>query len=153
VSDQPDLLFLLHDLARRLRQDADRRAGTHGMTRALWTILFWLDRQPGLSQKELAEILEVEPITVARMIDRLEARDMVERRADPADRRLWRLHLRPAAAPVLAELHEERAAMHLVATSGVDPEALRIATETLCRMKANMVAQARGLAAAERKIA
>ena len=94
-----DLLFLLHDVARLLRVDADKRARLHGMTRAQWGILIWLDRQPGISQKELAELLEVEPITVARLIDRLEARGMVERRPDPRDRRIWRLHLlRPARA-------------------------------------------------------
>ena len=90
---QRDLMFLLHDVARLLRVDADKRARAHGMTRAQWGILIWLERQPGLSQKELAEILEVEPITVARLIDRLEARGMVERRPDPKDRRIWRLHL------------------------------------------------------------
>ena len=111
----------MHDVARLLRQDADRRARAHGMTRAQWVILFWLERQPGLSQKELSEILEVEPITVARLIDRLEARGMVERRADPKDRRIWRLHLRPPAEPVLAELHDERAAMHAMATADIDP--------------------------------
>jgi len=98
---QRDLLFLLHDVARLLRVDADKRASAHGMTRAQWGILIWLDRQPGLSQKELAELLEVEPITVARLIDRLEARGMVERRPDPKDRRIWRLHLRPPARAML----------------------------------------------------
>ena len=93
---QRDLMFLLHDVARLLRVDADKRARAHGMTRAQWGILIWLERQPGLSQKELAEFLEVEPITVARLIDRLEARGMVERRPDPKDRRIWRLHLLPA---------------------------------------------------------
>ena len=69
-----DLLFLLHDVARLLRVDADKRARLHGMTRAQWGILIWLERQPGISQKELSELLEVEPITVARLIDRLESR-------------------------------------------------------------------------------
>ena len=85
-----DLLFLLHDVARLLRVDADKRARLHGMTRAQWAILIRLDRQPGLSQKELSELLEVEPITVARLIDRLEARGMVERRPRP-----FAVHLRP----------------------------------------------------------
>ena len=96
---QRDLMFLLHDVARLIRVDADKRARAHGMTRAQWGILIWLERQPGLSQKELAEILEVEPITVARLIDRLEARGMVERRPDPKDRRIWRLHVCPPAYP------------------------------------------------------
>ena len=99
--------------------DADRRAGCHGLTRAQWVILFWLDRQPGLSQKELAEILEVEPITVARLIDRLEERGMVERRADPGDRRVWRLHLLPPARPGAGRVARERAAMLAHATTGL----------------------------------
>src|ERR1700731_1401116 len=117
---QRDLLFLLHDVARLLRVDADKRARAHGMTRAQWGILIWLERQPGLSQKELAEILEVEPITVARLIDRLEGRGMVERRPDPKDRRIWRLHLLPPSAPVLTELKDERADMHRMATAHID---------------------------------
>ena len=67
-SFQRDLMFLLHDVARLIRVDADKRARAHGMTRAQWGILIWLERQPGLSQKELSEILEVEPISVARLI-------------------------------------------------------------------------------------
>src|ERR1700761_3768888 len=101
---QRDLMFLLPDVARLIRVDADKRARAHGMTRAQWGILIWLERQPGLSQKELAEILEVEPISVARLIDRLEARGMVERRPDPKDRRIWRLHLQPAAVDVLQDI-------------------------------------------------
>ena len=111
TSFQRDLMFLLHDVARLIRVDADKRARAHGMTRAQWGILIWLERQPGLSQKELAEILEVEPITVARLIDRLEARGMVERRPDPKDRRIWRLHLCPPAHPVLREIDRQRAQM------------------------------------------
>ncbi len=144
VTESPnDLLFLLHDVARLLRHEADRRAGMHGMTRAQWVILFWLDRQPGLSQKELSEILEVEPITVARLIDRLEARGMVERRPDPRDRRIWRLHLLPAACPVLAELHTERADMHRVATAPLDQATERTMIEGLTRMKATLVGECR----------
>ena len=99
-----DLLFLLHDVARLMRTEGDKRARQHGMTRAQWVILIWLDRWPGLSQKEVAELLEVEPITVARLVDRLEARGMVERRPDPNDRRVWRLHLLPPARRVLDEI-------------------------------------------------
>lgn len=143
MTDQPDVLFLLHDVARQLRQDADRRARAHGLTRAQWIILLRLDRQPGLSQKELAEILEVEPISVARLIDRLERHGMVERRDDPADRRVWRLHLLPAARPVLAEMVAERADMRRVVSEGLPAEALRVVSEALVRMKANVAAEQR----------
>ncbi len=147
MTDQPDLLFLLHDLARHLRLEGDRRAACHGLTRAQWVILFRVDRQPGLSQKELAEVLEVEPITVARLIDRLEERGMVERRADPGDRRVWRLHLLPPARPALEVLHAERAAILARATLGLDPETIAVVAAALARMKNNVVT---GLRARER---
>ena len=153
MTNPADLLFVLHDLARHLRFDADRRAAAHGMTRAQWVILFWLQRQPGLSQKELAEILEVEPISVGRIIDRLEARRMVERREDPADRRMWRLHLTPDAVPVLEELRAERDAMFDMATNGLDPATVTFLTEALCRMKTNVVTGGRQPVAPERKFA
>lgn len=133
-----DLLFLLHDVARLLRVDADKRARLHGMTRAQWAILIRLDRQPGLSQKELSELLEVEPITVARLIDRLEARGMVERRPEPRDRRIWRLHLLRPARDVLHEIDDQRADMTRMVTAGIDEDSIEIMTEALVRMKATL---------------
>ncbi len=143
VSQSSDLLFLLHDVARLLRHEADRRAGAHGMTRAQWVILFWLQRQPGLSQKELAEILEVEPITVARLIDRLEARGMVERRPDPKDRRIWRLHLLPPSGPVLEELHTEREDMLRMAAGDVAMPMQLAMIEGLQTMKTTLLSKCR----------
>ena len=90
---ETDVLFLLYDVARLMRTRADQRARRHGMTRAQWVILSWLERQSGISQSDLAGLVEVEPITVCRLVDRLEARGLVERRADPKDRRVKRLHL------------------------------------------------------------
>src|SRR3954471_1745027 len=101
---EPNLLILLNDVARLIRTQADRRARAHGMTRAQWMILVRLRRCGGMTQRELAEILEGGPITAARLVDRLAARGLVGRRADPAARRVWRLHLTPAADPVLAEI-------------------------------------------------
>ncbi len=133
-----DLLFLLHDVARLLRVDADKRARLHGMTRAQWALLIRLERQPGISQKELSELLEVEPITVARLIDRLEARGMVERRPDPRDRRIWRLHLLPPAHDVLREIDDQRADMTRMVTAGIDENSIEIMTEALVRMKVTL---------------
>src|ERR1700744_5031496 len=99
-----DLLVVLHDVARLMRTRFDQRARARGMTRAQWVILARLDRQPGLSQNEMAAICEVEPITIGRLIDRLEARGLVERRADPYDRRIRRLHLLPAAEHIAAHI-------------------------------------------------
>ena len=133
-----DLLFLLHDVARLMRVEADKRARQHGMTRAQWAILIWLERQPGISQKELSEILEVEPITVARLIDRLEARGMVERRPDPRDRRIWRLHLLAPAREVIHEIDDHRADMTRIVTEGINEKDLETMTEALLRMKSTL---------------
>lgn len=135
---QRDLLFLLHDVARLLRVDADKRARGHDMTRAQWGILLWLERRPGISQKELAEFLEVEPITVARLIDRLEARGMVERRPDPRDRRIWRLHLRPAAFTVLQDIHQQRSEMSAMLTHDISQSTLDTMIDALSRIKATL---------------
>ena len=138
-----DLMFLVHDVARLMRTEGDKRARAHGMTRAQWVILIWLNRWPGLSQKEVAELLEVEPITVARLVDRLETRGMVERRPDPADRRVWRLHLRPAAASVLDDIAVHKAEMLEMATAGLDDETQRLVADALLRMKENICAERR----------
>ena len=150
---QNELLFLLHDVARLLRVDADKRARSHGMTRAQWAILIRLDRQPGLSQKELAELLEVEPITVARLIDRLEGAGMVERRPDPRDRRIWRLHLRPAAVPMLAEIAHQRDEIIRMLSPGIDRATLDTVTDALETMKANLLRSAHVAREARREAA
>lgn len=139
-STDHDLLFLVYDVARLMRVHADKRARAHGMTRAQWVILSWLGRRPGLSQKELAEILEVEPITVARLVDRLQARGLVERRPDPRDRRIWRLHLKESISPVLEMIETERKNMAAEFLAGLDPAAQAATHQALWQMKTNLCA-------------
>jgi DNA-binding MarR family transcriptional regulator len=141
-----DLLIVLHDVARFLRTRFDQRARTYGMTRAQWIILARLERQPGMSQNELAAICEVEPITVGRLVDRLEVCGMVERRADPADRRIRRLHLLPAATPILSEIARYREAILGEITTGLDPAACTALVDTLLHIKTNLTANAAGSA-------
>ncbi len=138
--DKPayDFLVLLNDLARVIRTEADRRARLHGMTRAQWMILARLNQSPGLSQRELAEYLEVEPITVARLVDRLEAAGQVERRPDPVDRRIWRLHLTDLGRPALDALGVQRDQLLAIVTEGVDARSLAEVSATLAQMKSNM---------------
>ena len=136
-------LFLVIDAARLLRLEIDKRARAHDMTRAQWGILLWLERQPGISQKELAEFVEVEPITVARLIDKLEARGMVERRPDPRDRRVWRLHLRAPAMPVLREIATQRHSLTALLTNGMDPAMAEAMTEGLLHIKAALTQDSR----------
>jgi MarR family transcriptional regulator for hemolysin len=104
-----DPIFLLYDVARLIRLRADQRARRHEMTRAQWVILAWLELRPGITQNELAGLVDVEPITVGRLVDKLEGRGMVERQRDPADRRVWRLIVTPQAEPVLKEIRAYRA--------------------------------------------
>jgi len=137
-----DPLILLHDVARITRTRFDQRARAHGMTRAQWVILARLSRQPGLSQNEMAAICEVEPITVGRLIDRLELRGLVERRSDPTDRRIRRLHLLPAAQPILDEIARYREELTEVLLSGLDKQARDRLADVLVHIKNNITAEA-----------
>ncbi|WP_428394839.1 MarR family winged helix-turn-helix transcriptional regulator [Lichenicoccus sp.] len=121
-----------------IRTEADKRARLHGMTRAQWMILSRVKRAPGLTQRALAEILEVEPISVGRLVDRLESRGLVERRSDPSDRRIWRLHLRPEATPVLAAMDVQREAIGKLLTENIADSELQNVSEVLLRMKTNI---------------
>ncbi|TVV71066.1 MarR family winged helix-turn-helix transcriptional regulator [Sphingomonas solaris] len=98
------IAFLLYDTARQLRARFDERARGIGVTRQQWRVLMILARQDGRNQSEVADMLDVERITLCRMIDRLAEAGLVERRADPRDRRMWRLHLLPAAHEIVAQL-------------------------------------------------
>lgn len=133
-----DLLVLLGDVGRLIRVEADRRARVHGLTRAQWLILARVQNAPGMSQRELAELLEVEPITVGRLVDRLEESALVERRPDPQDRRIWRLHLRPAGAEVLVPLDAQRHAIVALLCDGFAPEDLDQMTAMLSAMRTKM---------------
>jgi DNA-binding MarR family transcriptional regulator len=133
-----DLLIVLNDVARLLRTRFDQRARTYGMTRAQWIILARLQRQPGISQNEMAAICEVEPITVGRLVDRLESRGLVERRSDPADRRIKRLHLLPAADPILTEIARYRDVLLKQITAGVDEETINSFVAALLQLKDNL---------------
>ena len=143
-----DVLVLLYDAARHMRTYADQMARAHGMTRAQWVILARLERQPDLSQNELAAAAEVTPMTIARLIDRLEALGLVRRCVDPKDRRIWRLRLTPQAAPLLAEIGQMRAKLHAVMTKGIDPAVLETMAVGLRQMKENASGQRLAEAAA-----
>ncbi|MBV9237188.1 MAG: winged helix-turn-helix transcriptional regulator [Xanthobacteraceae bacterium] len=145
---ESDVLVLLYDVARHMRTYADQMARAHGMTRAQWVILARLERQPDLSQNELAALAEVTPMTIARLIDRLEALGLVKRCMDPKDRRIWRLRLTPAAAPLLGEVKEMRAKLHAVMTKGIDPAVLDTMGVGLRQMKDNVSSQRLAEAAA-----
>jgi DNA-binding MarR family transcriptional regulator len=133
-----DFLVLLYDVARQMRTRADQMARAYGMTRAQWVILARLERQPGLSQNELAALAEVAPITIARLVDRLEEMGLVERCPDPADRRIWRLRLTAKAAPHLQHIKRYRAELRALMTKDLEPEVLETVALGLRKMKDNL---------------
>ena len=134
-----DMLVLLHDVARMQRTRFDQWARNYGMTRAQGIILTRLERQPGLSQNEMAALCEVEPITVGRLMDRLEARGLIERRADPSDRRIRRLHLLPAAGPILAAIQDYKVALEQYVTDGLDQSVQETLIDALVHMKTQLI--------------
>ena len=133
-----DIATLIHDVARHMRTYAHQLAQEHGITRAQLFILARLDQQPDISQKELACALEVTPTTIARLIDRLEELGFVKRCADPEDRRIWRLQLSPAAAPLLQEVGRFRARLRSVMTNGLDADTIGVMVAGLRKMKTNL---------------
>jgi len=141
MNQDPDrnLFMLLHDVARLTLVEADKRARVHGMTRSQWSLMTRLSRFPGLSQKELADMLEVEPISVARMVDRLEANGLLERRADASDRRIWRLHLLPSAEPMLKEMTILGEQLGAFVTQNVPPAVREAMLQGLIQMKSNLL--------------
>ncbi len=138
-----DPLFLIYDVARLMRVRADHEARAMGMTRAQWVVLMWLEREPGISQNELACLVEVEPITIGRLVDRLHARGFVERRADPKDRRVRRLHLTEAAKPLLGQINKYRMDLGNRLTAGGDPSGLAGMTTALLPKKAKLLQEKR----------
>lgn len=133
-----DLLFLMHDTAQLMRRHVDRRARLHGMTRAQWALLARLERQPGISQNELAHIIDVEPITIGRLVDRLEEGGFVQRSPDPGDRRVWRLSLTEKAEPVLAEIAAFRTDLNRTMSDNIDPDTLATLAHGLRDIRANL---------------
>jgi DNA-binding MarR family transcriptional regulator len=133
-----EMLIELYDVARLMRTRFDRWARAYGMTRAQGVILARLSRMPGMTQNEMAAVCEVEPITVGRLVDRLEARGLLERRLDPADRRIRRLHLLPAAEPILKEIQRYKDELFRDITKGLDDATVELVTSALLKMKSQL---------------
>jgi MarR family transcriptional regulator for hemolysin len=130
--------FILNDVARLLRTYADYKAAQFGITRAQWAVLVRLERSEGLNQTELADMLDLQPITLTRLLDKLSDSGLIERRPDPGDRRAKRLFLAPAARPLLkrlAELGEETMTSTL---AGIDPESIEKMVSQLALVKENL---------------
>ena len=131
--------FLIHDVSRMMRNWFDARAQHLGLTRAQWRVLIQLSAREGASQRELAEILEIDTVSLGRHIDRLERDEWLERRPDPNDRRVWRLHLTPAARPTLDEMEALAVELQDSALDGLDDTERAALNSALTRIKANVV--------------
>ena len=132
------LPFEIAETAHALRRAFDRRAATLGVTRAQWKVLFRLERQPGLRQVEIADILDVEPITLCRIVDRLEEAGLVERQRDPSDRRAWRLTVTPQAAPLIAQLRSLADELMAEAFAGLTDAELELMRTKLTKIRENL---------------
>ena len=131
------LPFEIAETAHALRKAFDRRAVGLGVTRAQWKVLFRLNRFPGLKQVELADMLDIEPITLCRIVDRLEEAKLVRRERDPADRRAWRLHLTDEAQPLVEKLKGVGAGLIAEAFAGIDEGQIEIMRQVLARVREN----------------
>ena len=131
------LPFEVGETAHALRKAFDRLAVGLGVTRAQWKVLFKLTRTPGLRQVELADLLELEPITLCRIIDRLEEAELVERVRDPDDRRAWRLHVTQKAQPLVEKLRAIGADLVDQAFGGIDPKDIETTRKVLTQAREN----------------
>lgn len=131
--------FLLSDVTRLMRKHFDRRATAFGLTRAQWRALQWLNKREGMTQSELSDQLEMEPIAIGRVIDRLEASGFVERRADPRDRRRWRLILTNKAQAVLDDMTKIAQGLRGDAFKGIPAEELKRMKAVLEQIKENLL--------------
>jgi DNA-binding MarR family transcriptional regulator len=130
--------FLLHDVSRLMRSWFDERAQALGLTRAQWRVLVHLGPRQGINQTSLAEILELDNVTLSRHIDRLERDGWLARRPDPNDRRAWLLYLSEASRPTLAKMEALAAETQAAALADLSPEQLALFVETLVTIKANL---------------
>lgn len=131
--------FLMADGSRLFRRAFDAEARSIGITGQQWRVLATLARQPGCKQGQVAEMIEVEPITLSRMIDRLQESGMVERRADPADRRAWCLHLTDQAIPLVEDMRAIANRLLDIALDGFSPDEMTRFADFIDRFRSNLV--------------
>jgi DNA-binding MarR family transcriptional regulator len=137
-----NLGFLLHDVARLMRKRFEQNARGLGLTRSQCQVLAHLARNEGIQQSGLADILEIEPITLTRLLDRLEEAGLVERRAHPTDRRIRQLHLTSKAHPLIADIFTIGAATRGEALEGVAEADRDRLFAILTSMKGNLLTKA-----------
>jgi len=123
------------ETAHALRKAFGRRVASIGVTGAQWKVLFKLTLKPDLRQTDLADLLDIEPITLTRIIDRLQEAGLVERTPDPTDRRAWRLHVTEKAQPVVEQLRAIANDMTAEVFAGIDPQDIEITRRVLAQVR------------------
>lgn len=146
-----NFLFTLGELQRLVRAYADKEAARFGMTRAQWAVLAKVERNEGMKQSELAEQLDMQPITLTRLIDKLADAGLIERRGDDSDRRVNRLYLKKAARPLLAKLGVLKAELTDTALQGLSPADAERLTSHLETIKENVRNALQSLSDEQRK--
>ncbi|MGV1793734.1 MarR family transcriptional regulator [Rhizobium lusitanum] len=146
MSSTPTLGFLLHDVARLLRKRFEQRAKDLGLTRSQWQTLAYLANNEGIHQAGLAEILEIEPITLVRILDKLSDRGLVERRQHPSDRRSWLLYMREEARPLMDTMRNIGDQTRKEALEGTSQEDNEHLYALLTLMKSNLLSACRSKA-------
>ena len=145
------LNFLLHDVARLLRKRFEQNARGSGLTRSQWQVLTYLAQNEGIDQSGLAELLDVEPVTLCRIVDKLQASGLIQRHPYPSDRRIWILHLMPAAHPKLISVRKLGDMTMSEALTGVsDADRLHL-LETLHVLKLNLTDSCNASVAAQKR--
>lgn len=138
MNDGDNLGSLIADVSHLMRRAFDERARGIGVSRPQWRVLTMLRRHEGINQGGLADLIEVEPITLCRMVDRLQEADLVERRADPADRRAWRLYLTDKARALLEDMRPLALGLFDDAMAGLELEEREALFQMLARLRVNL---------------
>ena len=151
-ANAPTLGFLLHEVARLLRKRFEQNARGSGLTRAQWQLLAYLAQNEGINQSGLADLLEIEPITLGRIVDKLQTLALIARHPHPSDRRVWLLHLTPAARSKLTQLRRLGDVTRGEALTGVPEADTERLLKTLQALKTNLMLACDAPAAGQKKV-
>ena len=138
--DERNETLMLHELARQLRTSFNRKAQHLGLTRSQWRVLAIVRRKPGIRQAQIADMMEVEPITLVRLLDRMAKAKWIERQPDPSDRRANRIYLTDKVQGILSEMRAIALNVRAEALKGFTPEEHAELLSYLTRMRTNMTA-------------
>jgi len=153
LPSEKHLGFLINDVARLVRRAFDHRGQSCNLTRAQWQVMAYLFHNEGSNQATVADALDVEPITLSRHIDRLEAMGYVSRVPDPADRRARRLHLTEAVRPLLDQMKNIGNDVIATALGDISEAEAEVLIKLLCRMRSNMTSRCEAASSAPKEIA